>query len=88
MWRCISTIGDICAIDDREKQGGDWLIASANTYETKNKTTQMRPNQSPAILRAIPFYIHTPPMDELFCGVPLSRDFLRGPTLEIFSGYW
>ena len=22
-----------------------------------------------------------PPMDELFCGVPLSRDFLRGPAL-------
>ena len=28
------------------KQGGDWRTASANTYETQNKTTQMRPNQS------------------------------------------
>ena len=34
-----------------------------------------------ATIGAIPFYIHTPPMDELFCGVPLSRDFLRGPAL-------
>ena len=32
------------------KQGGDGRTASVNTYETQNKTIQMRPNQSRAIL--------------------------------------
>ena len=41
-----------------------FLIASANTYETRNKTTQMRPNQS----RAISIFLTTPTTTWLFAG--------------------
>ena len=48
------------------KQGGDWRTASANTYETQNKTAQMRPNQSRAIL----ILQITPTTTWLFAGYP------------------
>ena len=48
------------------KQGGDWRTASANTYETQNKTTQMRTNQSRAIL----IFPIPPTTTWLFAGYP------------------